>query len=414
MNSDPRKRLSAWSTFVLTAAFVAAPCGAQEEAPPEDTGSRLGNVYVDFGTWVAQPTGLQYVPATMLDASGDVQFQRNLEVDHGTSDKTHWAIDYDMPADLGRFSFEYYKHDDMEQFGMLSPAQFVFGEAIAHNVFAGYRNDTLADGFLSRTLTELREFRIDYTREAYRSPRVAVDWFVGWRRVEHSRQIDASYFALAPDLPPVLPPNCSACPDLDPLPDTAGRTSSYEGRGATVGMDIEFPLWRNDVVFEGEIAVTVMRGDLTARYQATNSYYVLAQDIPGRAAGILCLDDATCDDDYELFDDVIENGQPIFVGDRIAQRQASIGVISDGSSLTNLVVENSLGFRWRTPYRRLEVFAGFRQTRYDDIAIDLQPTVAASAPDDDLEISLATTALRETARSVTYEGFYGGVTFRLY
>ncbi len=399
--------------FVLAAGLAWSPGLAQEEAQDsEESTKRIGNFYIDLGSWVAQPVGMGLVPATEVDLSGSgsgtLSQSRSLEIQHGTEDKFQSRLEYRLPNKMGSVFISLYDHDEDTGMNRSSPGQFIYGEALTHSLFAGFASDTLADTFVSAATSDLRDFRIDYSREAFRSPRVSGDWFVGWRRVEHARQIVADYFAVVPGLPPILPPACVDCLNLDPLPDSASAYSTYEGRGLTGGFDLEFPLWKNRLVLEGGAALTVMRGDIEANYQATNSFYILT-DVDGTQY-LVCGTPTFCDEQYALFDDVIFNseGQPYHIADNIVQGTTGVA-LTRNASLSSQVLENYLGFRWRTPYNRLEVFGGFRQTRYDDVALELRPTVIAS---DVIEATV--TAVHEEYESVTYEGFYGGVTFRLY
>jgi hypothetical protein len=410
-------RLVAPILFLAIAAPTSIVLG-QEEAPVEETGSRMGNIYFDIGTWVPQPVGLHYTPATLYDTSTGFGVQSNLELPHSTSDKTLYGLEYRMPSGYGRFVASLYKHEDVSSMSAYRAAEFIYGESLAHNAFPGVYNNQLADAFVSTASTRLRQWGLDYYRPAFRTPRLAADWFVGWRRVEHERALAAEYFALVPDLPPILPPACNLpCPDLSPWSDTATVTSDFDGRGITAGIDLEFPLWKNELVFEGKASLTVMRGKLSAGYQGNNSYYILndGSGIEGYESNqILCLTPESCQDDYEIFDMVfVSDNQVVYVADRIAQREAKFAVGSNNSSHTSQLVDLYLGFRWRTPLQRLEVFAGFRQAHYNDIAVELRPVVNVVSVDDG-QVMLGMESLNPTEGSVTYEGFLGGVTVRIY
>jgi hypothetical protein len=385
-------RLVAPVLFLVLAAPTSMVLG-QEEAPAEETGNRFGNIYFDIGTWVPQPVGLHYSSASQVDTNTSFGAQSNLELPHSTNSKTLYGLEYRMPSDYGRFVVTLFKHEDFSDLSAYRPADFIYGESLAHNAFPGVYNNSMADG-------------------------IAADWFVGWRRVEHERALAAEYFALVPDLPPILPPACTLpCPDLSPWSDTAVTTSDFDGRGITAGIELEFPLWKNELVFEGRASITVLRGKLSATYEGTNSYYILDNGvgIEGYETDqILCLTPDTCQDDYELFDLVfIADNQVVYVSDRIDQNEAKFAVGSKNDSHTSQLVDLYLGFRWRTPLKRLEVFAGFRQAHYDDVAVELRPTVNITSVDEG-QVTVGLGQLNPQQGSVTYEGFLGGVTVRLY
>jgi hypothetical protein len=411
MKSFISRRYVAPLVLLLAIAVCASLAIAQEEAPAEETGSRLGNIYLNHEVWVAQPTGLEYFPATLNDPNNPLATQP-LETRYGTESEARYQLDYAMPSEIGNLVFTVFKHEDESDLSYFSPAEFIYGETLAHPLFAGVDNDGLADGFASSTFTKLREVRIDFYRPAFRAPRVAANWFVGWRRVRHSRNLAADYYALVPDFPPLLPPG-GYCPDppppgapcpLNPIPDKTSIESSFEGRGATIGMDLEFPLWKNKVVLEGDIAVSVMRGKIDTEYTSETSLYVM--------------DDTTIlGPPYDEFDDVYiddNTGQVVQVLDSITQETLTIGLQSGGISTTSEVFEASIGFRWRTPLKRLEVYGGIRQAHYADVGLDLRPkNVTYTVTEDGLEVRNIQD-VDQLEHSVTYEGFYGGVRVRLY
>ena len=95
-----------------------------------------------------------------------------------------------------------------------------------------------------------------------------------------------------------------------------------------------------------------------------------------------------------------QGGSTTYVSDSIFQGLFGIGLQSSSISATNDVVEGYIGLRYRA-IKWVEVVAGFRQTSYSNVGIDLRPDSTAQGFD-------------QVSRSATYEGFYGGVTFRLY
>lgn len=410
MNSIIRGRFLAPLVLPLAIAAATSISVAQEEAPAEETGSRLGNIYLNIESWVAQPTGLEYFPATLIDPSNPFD-TTTLEVPHSTGNETRYQLDYALPSELGNIAFTVYKHTEDPGLTRLSPSEFIYGETAAHPLFAGVYNNGLADGFASATYTKLRDVRIDFYRPAFRSPRVAANWFVGWRRVRHSRNMAADYFALVPDFPPLLPPG-GYCPDppppdapckLNPIADQTSIRSKFDGRGATVGMDLEFPLWKNKVVLEGDVALSVMRGKTDTQYTSETSLYVLD-------------DTVILGPPYDEFDDVLVDAQGVvtYLIDSIDQVTLPLGLRSEGLSTTSQVFDASLGFRWRTPLKRLEVYGGIRQSHYADVGVDLRPKNVTISVTEEGVILENIQDIDSTNRSVTYEGFYGGIRVRLY
>jgi hypothetical protein len=275
---------------------------------------------------------------------------------------------------------------------------------LALPLFAGVDNDGFADAFISLAATKLRETRVEYVNKAFNSPRIQGRWFVGWRRVDFSRTLSAQYDALAPDIPPLLPPSgfcAEPCP-LTPRPDLAGTHSRFEGRGIDAGLDVEIPLWKTRVVLEGSAGVSVLRGDLTTQYNSTT--YVYVDDFGSILAP-----------PYDEFDDILligDNAVPYLTF--IDQLSLTSGLTSSSLSQTAAVYDLALGFRWRTPFERLEVYGGLRQSYYDNIAAEIRPrNVTFNVNSEGVPLFNFTDATR-TEYSVAYEGFYGGVRFRLY
>jgi len=100
--------------------------------------------------------------------------------------------------------------------------------------------------------------------------------------------------------------------------------------------------------------------------------------------------------------------------DSIEQVSVPIALNSSNSSTTTQVYESSLGFRWRTPWKRLEVYAGFRMAHYDDVAVELRPKNVTYTYTDEGQFLMNINDVERVHRSVTYEGLYGGLRIRLY
>jgi hypothetical protein len=408
-------------TALLLGMLLWTPVAAQEEAP-EDPGGRYGSLLVSVQSWIAQPAGLGYSPASRAEFGSSSR--TTLELSHGTEAEFRYDLEYVLPKKFGSLLYATYKHEDSASLA-LSDASFVFEQTLTHPLFAGVFLDSLSDQFASVAQTTLRDERLEYHRNAVSSPRVSVDWFVGWRRVEHRRNFAAEYFALSPSLPVVLPPACNECPDLDPFSEFASVSSDYDGRGLSVGVDLEFSLWRNKVVLEGGLGVAVLRGKTDAAYFGQNALYLLdcTGISPTLSTACFGIGDATIilEPPYAAFDEFFLDGNdPTFVSDNISQAVAPLSLQANSISGIGEVYDLNLGFRWRA-LRWLEAFAGFRQTHYSDVGIDLTPADVSLSQaqiiqgQKNLELrGLNVEAINQLDRSATYEGFYFGLTFRLY
>jgi hypothetical protein len=206
--------------------------------------------------------------------------------------------------------------------------------------------------------------------------------------VNHDRQLESAYAALITNLPPLIPPYSSARPDLDPGVDRAEVASQFSGRGVGAGMDFFMPVWKEKLGLEGGFNLAVLRGKTDATYRSTTYYYtIFEEDV-----------ETVLSPPYVEFEDAESLAL-------IQQRSSDVGVYAPSLSSTASVLEGYVGFRWNA-WRGLGIFGGFRSTRYDGVGVELRPetvvTVSGTNSQD----------LAETERSVTYDGFYGGLSYR--
>ncbi len=385
-----RTTAAAWTLATALAACpsVMAQGDADEASVSEE--EEAGGLWMEAALWVAQPTGLDYTPATRINPLDPFDTQQQV-ITHGTSNRGRFRLGYEISRAVGEFVFTYYSHEDTEGLSGDRPGEFIFGETMAYPFHAGVFDDGLADHFDADTVTRVRDLRIDYYRHAFESERVAAKWFVGWRRVFHSRELTVSYFGLAPNLPPLLPPvTGTPRPLLVPEPDRAFQKSQYEGRGPEAGLDLLVDLWKNRIHLETGFAMAVLRGNFETDYTSTTHLYLLDQ-----AGAVTVLAPP-----YDEFND------PLLVPS-IQQASFSVGLKSGPVSADSALLEAYLGVRWRA-WRTLEVFAGFRATRYDDVALELRPKQSTISLNGVVNLEDAT----RSVQSLGYEGFYGGLAYR--
>lgn len=378
---------------------AAAPVRAQEEGEAPAEAEAGQEVYVGYEAWIAQPTGLQYTPATIHDSPDGSYSSRTLVVPHDTDYTGRFRVGYTLPQGWGTVLFTYFSAVDEQAVNQRRPGEYVFGEVLAFQPYAGFSNDGLADSYTAETTTRMRDFRLEYSRPAFRTPRVSGDWSLGWRRVTHSRSLEALYRALLPDLPSLVPPNvCGSsqeCPLLTPQPDTASSSSSYTGRGLTGGLDVKFDVYRNKLFIESGASLAALRGKIDSNYASNTRYYVAGAS-PTNPGLIL-------NPPYDDF---------FFFADQITESTLPIALTSQSTSTSSFILDVYAGFRWRA-LSWLEVFGGFRDTRYDDVGIDLRPRIATLSLDSFGVVILGFEDMEEVHRSATYEGFYGGIGIRL-
>ncbi len=380
----------------LLGLLTAMPVWAQDEtADSGETGEAAdengrGKLFAEFGSWVAQPVGLDYAPASRINFDDPLD-TRLMQISHGTQNRNRVRVGYDFNNVLGELVLTWYSHEDFEGLSDSTPAVFQFGETLVHPTSAGFGEDGLADAFIAGTDTKIRDFRLDYYRPAFENPRASAKWFVGVRRFFHRRSQEVEYLALLPELPVLLPPLVSGPrPDLEPQPDAVRMRSDYNGRGAEAGIEFTVPLWKDRVVAEAGILLGVLRGTADTTFESVTYFYAVTES--GQITEILT---PPYEPRFTAQDPLNPNE---FLVNRISQFAVPVGIKSDGTSMSSQVLETHLGFRWWA-WRGLQVLGGFRNAHFDEVALDLRPTAAS------LEQA------ERTHRSVGYEGYYLGVAY---
>ena len=253
-------------------------------------------------------------------------------------------------------------------------------------------DDGRADGYEAKASVVHRDLRLDFYRDAFRSARLKAKWFIGYRRVTHRRSMDSEYYALAPNLPPLLDPLTTPRADLIPTPDFSTTYSDVEVRGAQAGLEVTMPVFKDKVHFDAGFTLAVLRGRETTEYVGLTYGYARLEGTD--VAEFL----EPPFDELNLFEDPDNPGTGAPVDD-IQQVLIPVSLDQTNDSTDSQILETFLGLRWRA-WRNLEVSLGFRNARYDDIGVETYPR------DDD-----GTNVQRETF-SVNFEGYYLGAAYR--
>jgi hypothetical protein len=378
-------RFSWWIPVVVLALVLSCSTLVPAAAQDEDEESGFGDLYAQIETWVAQPAGLNYYPATQNDPD-DPYNTRLLTFPTGTSTEFRYRAGFELSGNRGGVILTWFAHQDMREMTRATPGNYIFGETQVHPYLAGYYNDGLADGFDAAAKTTLRDLRIDYYRTAFKTDRVEAKWFVGWRRVSYRRVLDTQYHALIDDLPPL-----SNRPDLEPGVDTAHVESNFSGRGVGAGMDFLMPVWKDKISLEGGFDLAVLRSKTDATYRSTVWAYTIYIDP----------DTFIMEPPYD-FEGMVGDVPAI---DLITQEAFATGLVAENLSSTGSVLGGYVGVRWQA-WRGLEVFGGFRSTRYDDVGVELRPKSSS------LYAGFNVQDVNRESRSATYEGFYAGLAYR--
>src|SRR5262245_47473674 len=139
-----------------------APAAATEPPPPPKAKTPLGDpplhrwggLTVAVEAWGPILSNKNY-PIAIINDGIDT---RILDLETDDSVREHWKVWYHLPKDMGSVRFEYYsmRHEGTSR--VFDPGNFIYGELLASPVFAGMRDDGLADGFTAAATTKSREF----------------------------------------------------------------------------------------------------------------------------------------------------------------------------------------------------------------------------------------------------------------
>jgi hypothetical protein len=366
--------------IVVCLASVATLALAQEEAPapspaPPPEEPKETRLFFQAEVWGAQPIGLQYQPAVIIEPGNEVQ---RPDVTFQANARGRYRAGYRFPRNVGEIIGTYWSQQDFESLSQIDPGNFVYGEAQALAFGAGVNDDGLADGFAADTRTKTREFRLDFYRDAFESSRVRGRWFVGLRRFDHQRLMDVEYTAIAANLPIVIDPDSGdARTDLFPVSDEASLSSSWSGRGIEAGFDVTLSIHRRFWVETG-LALSAMRGRAVSRHSSLTWVFVL-NDVTGPVV---------LEPPFDEFNDPV-------LAKQITQDAVPVAFNEASTVLAASMIEAYLEFRCRA-WKGLEAFAGFRNQHYDNVGRDLG-------------LSFDSTSVE---RNVGYEGYYAGLAYR--
>ena len=397
----------------------AAPAPAPTPAPPEPAPSepasestpvddRLGHWNLDLEQWIAQPSGLEYV-AVVVDNPTNPGISQQFGTQHGTNGNLRIDLGFALRDEKGRFSLKYWSHDDEAFYSEYDPGTFGLREHLAPLRFAGVFDDGTADAIDADAQTKIRDFRLDYSRLAFTTKHVIGRWSLGLREVDHSRSFGAAYYALIAGLPAVV-----GREDLNPLPDRANTESQFSGRGPNFGFDVEIPMGKR-FRFSAGVSTAILRGDLSSGYSSLSRVYAVLPPGSQDISQILGSDLNAYLTDWTQLPPDPSNPPP-----QVLQLSVPAGVINYSRSTSGQVLEGALSVRYRA-WRGLEVFAGARSSRYDNVGLEVRPTLSeaslvgrtittvAGIPGS--SVTLPVVGVVESPRSVNYEGIFVGLGY---
>lgn len=367
---------------------VPAPPAAEEPAKAEEEPRDPARFLFETGVFVPQPVGADDRLGSRFRA-GTLE---TLEMPYST-DPAGWArFGWRLPGEWGEIQATYWSQRIVEIFVETTPGDFDYGITEVIDFAPGIADDGFADGIGAETGIKTREIRLDWRFPLAERPRVRLTGFTGYRELRHDRRKDVSYTALDPGFPSLIRPDGTFAANLVPVPDRAQSVSRFSGRGLEVGIELVVPMYRDRVQFEAGGAWALLRGDAEASSTSRTSIYLFDD---GQTTRNLTF--------AELLNTLrAPNGL------NVVRQQSFTFAFSDANRSSNAnAFDIYLGIRARI-WRGLEIAAGFRSIRYDDVVLDLVPGTPSLSPNGVYVV----TQVGERRRSIGYEGFHGVVAYR--
>jgi len=403
-----------WRIALLCSIGLALPVAAQEDTPPSEPPAqeakapaaepapaksspddpalhRWGGWTISLAAWNPTLVGAEEEVATFF--SGDVAQPLMLGADARI--KETLRVSYHLPKDHGSVVAQYdaMLSDDMIQ--ALTPGVFGFNESRIFPLVAGAFDDGLSDGVFAHAIRRTREFRLEYQNRAFETKWARGTWGIGYRQLAHNRQLEITYYALVPNLPPLIPPAAGAddAARLAPVPDGVAQDSNFSGHGLGASLDVEFPVHRRVSIISG-LSIGLVRGTTRSNFSSLTSYYALnsSPDTPLAkqelfdilAAAASCGDSDPPDPNCHEIGDVSQFG---IVAPYRASKESQMGQSFDLYLGVQVLA-----------YKGLRVFATWRDVSYVDVGQYVTPTIHGST--------------ERTSLNAAYEGYAVGLSYR--
>ncbi|HEX4825456.1 MAG TPA: hypothetical protein VFV19_14220 [Candidatus Polarisedimenticolaceae bacterium] len=351
---------------------------------------RWGGFTVSLAGWSPSPVGADEQIALIYKTG---QLPTPLTIPLTSNIREAWKVAYHLPGGYGSIVGRYDSMNNHEDKSYSSPGQFIYGITLGDPEFAGAFDDGLADGIHAFSMVKNRDTRFEYSDTAFENKRVKATWGAGFVNIDHNEMLQATYFALVPNLPAVIPPIVPQAIDpaqFQPIPDRVLLQSDYSGNGVSGSFDVEFKLFTRLSVISG-VSVALVRGGVSSTYKSFTSFYQSAIDghyiDKEELFNTLQFGPATCD---------VASGITECIA-AITQATKFIGYYAPNQSHAAQAWNGYIGLQ--TPiWRGLRAFVTFRESYYQNVGLD------AVLHDDQ--------SVTTTAKSVGYEGYELGVSWR--
>jgi hypothetical protein len=343
---------------------------------------RWGGITIALAGWSPSPVGAEDQIALVAPA-GATPYPLSLESD--SKIRESWLVAYHLPKDLGSIVLHYDSMNFSTQGNFLSPGQFIYFESQAFPAFRGAFDDGYADGVSADSTLKTREFRLEFRNTAWDTKHTHATWGAGVHSVDNNELLNITYYAIVPNLPPVIPPIVPSTPDpriFLPHPDTVTDQSDFSGSGAGASLDVEFRLAPRLSIVSG-LSIGLLRGRVSTYFKSQTWYYFTTLPEPH----YLSKD--------ELFD-IMNSGTEEEIG-AISQAAVTEGLAVQGASQAAQTYDIYVGLESRI-WRGLKVFATFREMYFQNVGAR--------------SVLTADGAVETTPISFGYEGYLLGLSWR--
>jgi hypothetical protein len=192
----------------------------------------------------------------------------------GTSVRETAEVIYHLPHGIGSIAGHYDAMSIEDNTHYFTPGVFDFLESRGFPDHLGAFDDGTADGVAAETMRRTREFRLEFQKQAFDTKWARGTWGAGYRNLSHARTLGLTYYAIVPNLPPLIPPTATLDDffRLQPIPDFVGQTSNFSGGGVGASFNVEFPLHPRVSIVSG-ISIGLYRGKSQSSFSSISSYY---------------------------------------------------------------------------------------------------------------------------------------------
>jgi hypothetical protein len=358
------------------------PAAASKKSDLTEPMHRWGAWTISLAAWSPSAVGSEQQVAIKFPTNGGAY---PIMLGAESNLRESWIVAYHLPKYLGSIVMHYDSMNTNDQATYATPGEFLFNESLAYPEFSGAFDDGFADGVDSQIVRKTRETRLEFSSTAWETAHTRATWGAGIHSVDYSQQLQVTYYALVPNLPPLIPPGFP--PEVDPaslapLADYVNQQSDFSGSGVGGSLDVEFRLAPRFSIISG-LSIGLLRGKVSTAYKSNTSFYFTSE-----GGGHYVSHD-------ELVD-ILTNGTETEIK-ALSQRPASDSLDVQDVSQAAQTFDLYVGIQ-SAVWRGLKVFATYREMYYQNVGAKNVPVPGP--------------AIATESFSIGYEGYLLGLSWR--